>query len=69
MVATMFCKTRTPRGETLQGNSQAPYLNWNDGERNLNANHADDDWNEHNRSLFVRNSISFFHSLRAGVFE
>jgi hypothetical protein len=60
--------TRTPRDETLHGNSQVPYLNWNGDKRNLNANHADDDWNEHNRFLFVRNYISFSHSLRAGVF-
>ena len=48
--------------KSLDGNSQAPYLNWNGDKRNLNANDVSNDWNEHNRFVFVRNLISFFHT-------
>ena len=33
---------------------QVPYLNWNGDKRKLNANRCDNEWNEHNRFLFVR---------------
>ena len=40
--------------KSLDGNSQVPYLNWNGDKRNLNANDVSNDWNEHNRFVFVR---------------
>ena len=52
----------------LDGVSQAPYLNFDDGKRNLNANDASNDWNDRNRFLFVRNSISFSLALTGGSF-
>lgn len=43
----------------LDGELQVPYLNWNGDKRKLNANRCDNEWNEHNRFLFVRNLSSF----------
>ena len=57
-----------PRDEMLDGNWQAPYLNWNGDKRYLNANDVSNDWNAHNRSLFVRNFISFSRSTLIGSF-
>jgi hypothetical protein len=39
---------------TLGGGSRVPYLVWNGGLRNLNADIASDGWDEHDRFLFVR---------------
>ena len=50
--------------ETLDGNLQAPNFRLNDSNRNLNANNVDNDWNDRNRFVFVRNSISFITRLR-----
>jgi hypothetical protein len=47
--------------KSLGGALRTPNLNWNDSKRNLNANDVGNDWNAHNRFLFVRNSISFSH--------
>ncbi len=49
--------------KSLDGDSQAPYLNWNGNNRKLNANDVSNDWNEHNRFVFVRNLISFSHVI------
>ncbi len=54
--------------KSLDGNSRAPYLNWNGSNRNLNANNASNEWNDRNRFLFVRNFISFPVRLSHGVF-
>lgn len=55
--------------KSLNGDSQSPYLNWNGDKRKLNANDVSNDWNEHNRFVFVRNLISFSHTNSCvGVF-
>jgi len=45
--------------EILDGNPHAPILNVNDDERNLNANHWGNDWDERYRFPVVRNFISY----------
>lgn len=52
--------------KSLEGKLQYPYFNWNGEKRNLNAKWADNDWDEHNRFLFVRNSISFLVRVSRG---
>ena len=45
--------------KSLDGTANAPNFRLDDGARRLNANDVSNDWNEHNRFVFVRNSISF----------
>ncbi|TXI10249.1 MAG: hypothetical protein E6Q68_08535 [Polynucleobacter sp.] len=39
---------------TLGGGSQSPYLDWSGGKRVLDADGVSNDWNGHNRFVFVR---------------
>lgn len=50
----------------LDGDLHAPYLIWDGDKRKLNANDVSNEWNEHNRFVFVRNLISFKMTARKG---
>lgn len=45
--------------EGYAGDPQVPYLYWNGDKRKLSANDDTNDWNDHNRFVFVRMLCSF----------
>lgn len=52
--------------KSRDGNSCVPNLWQNDGKRNLDRNRWGNEWNDRNRFLCVRNSISFIERPRSG---